>query len=482
MGTKAAPSYANCYLDKFERDFVYKYKLQPLLWKRYLDDCFCIWQHGEEELNHFLNYLNSRVESINFTMEHSKNGVAFLDTWVNIVENNLVTDLYCKPTDSHNYLLFTSSHPTACKNSIPYSQFLRIRRICSKTSDFDKHAIIFGNHFNKRGYSDPLIESAILKARRLDRAELIKPKNKSPLKDKQNENKNILITDFHPTDNTVKNIVQENWDLLGKSLNTIPLFKNRPITGYRRPKNLKDLLVKAEVRTKNELATLKRQKSMKPKASTLIFPEPNQKPLQRQTSILDFLNKGNPPTRTASLPNVNKHREQPTALNKECEPFQTVSKNLCKNYRCKICPFLDKSDKITCHVTNQTHPCKFNITCNSSNLVYCICCKHCGQQYVGQTKRKISHRIQEHLLNIKHLSSHNRNQLYELPPSFVPHAVGLHFSQMDHNGKDDVKVKILDFISFHPLSQKAKITRLKTEKNWIHTLRTPAPQGLNMMD
>ena len=41
------------------------------------------------------------------------------------------TSVHYKPTDSHSYLLHSSSHPSHVKNSIPYSQFLRLRRLCS---------------------------------------------------------------------------------------------------------------------------------------------------------------------------------------------------------------------------------------------------------------------------------------------------------------------------------------------------------------
>jgi hypothetical protein len=58
--------------------------------------------------------------------------------------------------------------------------------------------------------------------------------------------------------------------------------------------------------------------------------------------------------------------------------------------------------------------------------------------------------------------------------------VGLHFSSADHHGSKDLKVKILDFVNLHPQSLKAKLIREKTEKKWIHNLRTPAPQGINM--
>jgi hypothetical protein len=41
------------------------------------------------------------------------------------------TDIYNKPTDKHQYLSPQSCHPKHCTKSIPYSQALRIKRICS---------------------------------------------------------------------------------------------------------------------------------------------------------------------------------------------------------------------------------------------------------------------------------------------------------------------------------------------------------------
>ena len=35
--------------------------------------------------------------------------------------------MHYKPADSHIYLLYSSSHPSHVNNSIPYSQFLRLR-------------------------------------------------------------------------------------------------------------------------------------------------------------------------------------------------------------------------------------------------------------------------------------------------------------------------------------------------------------------
>ena len=46
MGTKLAPSFANLFMSKCEEKYVYTYPLQPILWKRFIDDIFFIWPHA----------------------------------------------------------------------------------------------------------------------------------------------------------------------------------------------------------------------------------------------------------------------------------------------------------------------------------------------------------------------------------------------------------------------------------------------------
>jgi len=62
-----------------------------------------------------------------------------------------------------------------------------------------------------------------------------------------NEDAVFLITTFHPSDQTVRDIVHKNWDILGQNDETNFLYKKRLITGYRRPKNLRDLLVNSNI-------------------------------------------------------------------------------------------------------------------------------------------------------------------------------------------------------------------------------------------
>ena len=50
-----------------------------------------------------------------------------------------MTDLFAKPTDIHQFLDPSFSHPYHFKKGIPYSQALRLNRICSGNKSFDKY-------------------------------------------------------------------------------------------------------------------------------------------------------------------------------------------------------------------------------------------------------------------------------------------------------------------------------------------------------
>ena len=137
IGTKMAPYTIN-FLGDLEERFFSDCDISPLVWWRYIDDIFMIWQHGEKELEKFLEILNSYHATIKFTANYSREKISFLDVEVIKKGNQLVTDLHIKLTDTHQHLHASSCHVFHYKNSIPYSQALRLNRICSESSFFDK--------------------------------------------------------------------------------------------------------------------------------------------------------------------------------------------------------------------------------------------------------------------------------------------------------------------------------------------------------
>ena len=95
-------------------------------------------EHREEILEFFLDNINKMHPTLNLTAYRSKTSINFLDVTVSIAEGMIETDLNVKATDSHQYLLSSSCYPFECKKGIPYSQALRLNRICSNNEFFDK--------------------------------------------------------------------------------------------------------------------------------------------------------------------------------------------------------------------------------------------------------------------------------------------------------------------------------------------------------
>ena len=125
-----APPYAIIFMDSLEEDILSNSLLKPLVWWRHIDDIFMMCIHGEEELKKFLNTLNCYHPTIKFTAQYSRAKINFLDVTVMKKSNQLVTDLYVKPTDTQQYLHASFCHILHCKKSIPFSQVLCLNRLC----------------------------------------------------------------------------------------------------------------------------------------------------------------------------------------------------------------------------------------------------------------------------------------------------------------------------------------------------------------
>ena len=81
----------------------------PKVWKRYVDDSFCIIKRNA--VDSFHNTLNSIDQHISFTIEEENNNqIAFLDALVSRKDNALIVDVYRKPTHTDRYLDFFSHH------------------------------------------------------------------------------------------------------------------------------------------------------------------------------------------------------------------------------------------------------------------------------------------------------------------------------------------------------------------------------------
>ena len=96
-----------------------------------------------------------------FTNETSSYTVVFQDLNVSLRNGAIHTDINIKPTDSHQYLHYQSSHPLYIKISIQYSQVLRVNRFCSSKKDFKTHVSQMKEWFLVRGYPEIVVSNQI---------------------------------------------------------------------------------------------------------------------------------------------------------------------------------------------------------------------------------------------------------------------------------------------------------------------------------
>ena len=242
MGTPVAPSYANIFMGMIEA----KINAQPhhgileKSWVRYIDDIQFIWSKSPRSLTQFQNELNLIHPTIKFTFDSSQSEVHFLDTSLMLQNNRLETELYTKPTDTHSYLLPSSSHPKHTIASIPYSQALRVRRICSTKMAEETSLCQLETHFIARNYDPHSVKEAINRAKRIPRADLLTYKPKPAI------NRVPLVTTYSPTSSQLPSILNKALPLLHESETLGTTFPQPPLTSFRRGRTLRDLLVKAK--------------------------------------------------------------------------------------------------------------------------------------------------------------------------------------------------------------------------------------------
>jgi hypothetical protein len=224
MGNPFAPSEANLFLGKLEEKIYAGTTNKPINPLRYIDDGFFYWSMGLENLQKFMEYMNTQHPTIKFTFEISQIEIPFLDTLVRIdpTTRKMYTTLYSKPTDTHSYVHFTSSHNKSTLTKSPFGQFLRLRRICTMDFDFDNESANMIRHYIRRGYPQKLLTKHRDKARRYTQDQLLM------VKDKQITDREIMVTRFNPNNPDVMRILRKHWNIIEFSDDCNTQFTNNP--------------------------------------------------------------------------------------------------------------------------------------------------------------------------------------------------------------------------------------------------------------
>ena len=119
----------------------------------------------------------------------------------------------------------------------------------------------------------------------------------------------------------------------------------------------------------------------------------------------------------------------------------------------------------TFYFTCETYKIKSYITCNTFNVIYMIQCRLFNLQYIGETKRRLKDRFNEH-----------RRPILNPSGSYIQAAVSEHFLSNSHSVSHMLLIPIEILRYERDCLRKASVAHL------IHKAETIEPLGMNKGD
>ena len=131
------------------------------LWKRYVDDTFCILRKGSTK--ELLHHLNGVRPTIKFTVEQEEDGtLPFLNTLLRRRrDGSLDVSVYRKPTHTDRYLHFESHHPTQVKRGVVRCLHDRARGVISTQDNLQKEVNHIARVLKQNGYPANFIRKCL---------------------------------------------------------------------------------------------------------------------------------------------------------------------------------------------------------------------------------------------------------------------------------------------------------------------------------
>ena len=147
------------------------------------------------------------------------------------------------------------NHHQSLYRNIPFGVALRLRRICSRDDWLEKQLQEFKHFFKFRQYNNNIINKGFKRAKNIARSDALLPKP-STIDSLQNL---VRVMDYHPNFRDIPKLIRDHLSILYESPCMKKVFSNdktRIRTGFRRTKNLKDLLVPSALPDLNRTYTL----------------------------------------------------------------------------------------------------------------------------------------------------------------------------------------------------------------------------------
>ena len=244
MGTRMGPSYACLFMGWVEHNFFASYTGPvPEVYKRFIDDTCGTTIIERHHLDNFLDAFGSFHPAVKLVSDVSEESLDTLDTVLSVNANGTVSSsVYYKPTDAHGYVDYKSNHPKSCLDSIPYSQFLRLRRICSDDADYHTQCDILAGFFANRGYPGNVVANARARCATVTRAEALIPREKTKL-----EKIPLVLPFYEKISKKIARIVFNNAKVLSQDPEIGFIFRDKFISAFKNHQNIKQQTVRSKL-------------------------------------------------------------------------------------------------------------------------------------------------------------------------------------------------------------------------------------------
>lgn len=123
---------------------------------------------------------------------------------------------------------------------MPCGQFLKLRRNCSNTNDYDLQADALSQNLHNESYPKKVIRNAKKRARNNHHEALLETTSRT------HDDTMTCVTTYTPTSNQVKNIILKHWNIVNKG----ELQLECPRFAFKSTQNLKDMLVHTRLQPK----------------------------------------------------------------------------------------------------------------------------------------------------------------------------------------------------------------------------------------
>ena len=127
-------------------------------------------------------------------------------------------------------------------------------------------------------------------------------------------------------------------------------------------------------------------------------------------------------------------------------------------FDCLTCPYVQLGQVVKSSASNYRHEIQLQVDCQTSNLIYCLTCNKCQEQYIGETEKTLSVRFRQH-------RGYVRNKE-------VDKSSGEHFNKPGHQ-MADMRIVILE-----KLKSSDAILRKTRESYYIQRFNTKY-KGMN---